>query len=350
MRCPACGTENLENAWQCACGQYFGTPQQPPELPSRLNGRFHFHGKGTTLFGIYVRNLLLALVTFGVYYFWGKAEVRRYLYSQTEFEGDRFEFLGTGKELFIGALKASALFGGLVAIPRLAEILWQNSLIMLLAQGLYSIGLLILIPVAIAGSRRYRLTRTTWRGIRFSFRGHAKDLIPLFVKGVLLTVITLGLYYPAFQVHLRQFLTAKSYFGNKPFHYDGTAWELFRTYALGFFLSVLTLGLYYFWFDAERERYHWSHTTFSTARFRSTVRGHEFLGLALLYLPLLVLTLGLSFPWIQTHLARFRTSKLSLEGLLDLNAVQQEILSASATGEGMADMMDVGILDVDLGF
>ncbi len=353
MYCPVCGSENHESSWQCACGHYFAPQpaETPASPPPRLGGRFHFHGEGTTLFGIYIRNLLLTLLTFGVYFFWGKVAVRKYLYAQTRFEGDPFEFHGTGKELFYGALKAFALFGGLIAVPELAQYLAPGSAVIIIVANLaYSIGLLILIPVAIVGSRRYRLSRITWRGLRFSFRGLTKDLIPIFLKGSLLTSFTLGFYYHFFQTEIRRFLALSSYFGSKSFDYDGEGWAMFRIYAVGVLLSVLTFGLYYFWFDAERERYYWDHTTFSTARFRSTVRGHEFLGLAVFYIFLLLFTLGLAYPWVQVHLARFRASRLHLEGPLDLAAIHQEILDATATGEGLADMIDIGVLDVDFGF
>ncbi len=83
---------------------------QPARQPS-------FVGNAGALFGIQLVNLLLTVVTLGIYSFWGKTRVRGYLWSQTEFEGDRFAYHGTGKELLIGWLKAFAilfvLFGGL---------------------------------------------------------------------------------------------------------------------------------------------------------------------------------------------------------------------------------------------
>src|SRR3970040_1427298 len=70
-----------------------------------------FHGSGGSLFGIHIVNVLLTLITLGIYYFWGKVRVRSYLLSQSEFEGDRFSYHGTGKELLIGWLKAMLVFG-----------------------------------------------------------------------------------------------------------------------------------------------------------------------------------------------------------------------------------------------
>ncbi len=68
------------------------TAAQPVRRPS-------FHGSAGTLFGIQLINLLLTIVTLGIYSFWGKTKVRGYLWSQTEFEGDRFAYHGTGKEV-----------------------------------------------------------------------------------------------------------------------------------------------------------------------------------------------------------------------------------------------------------
>jgi uncharacterized membrane protein YjgN (DUF898 family) len=72
--------------------------------------RISFHGNGLTLLGVYLVNLLLTLVTLGVYYFWARTRIRHYMLSQTEFESDRFAWHGTGKELFIGFLKLVVLF------------------------------------------------------------------------------------------------------------------------------------------------------------------------------------------------------------------------------------------------
>lgn len=57
---------------------------------------------------------------------------------------------------------------------------------------------LVITPVAIVGSRRYRLSRASWRGIRFSFEGRAREFARIFIPGALLSCLTLGLYYPFF--------------------------------------------------------------------------------------------------------------------------------------------------------
>src|SRR5689334_20764774 len=79
--------------------------------PLEETRRLYFRGSAGSLFGIQLVNMLLTLCTLGVYMFWAKVRVRRYLWGQTEFEGDRFAYHGTAGELLIGSLKAVAVFG-----------------------------------------------------------------------------------------------------------------------------------------------------------------------------------------------------------------------------------------------
>ena len=360
--CPACGRMNPDTVIQCECGHIFGTtapvpstdPAAPPQPSTR---RLFFHGDARTLFTTYLMNLLLTLVTLGVYYFWGKVKVRKYIYSQTEFEGDRLAYHGTPKELLLGWLKAAAVLGVLFGISAAAgqEI---GRLISAFISG-------VLIPVAIVGSWRYRLSRTSWRGIRFSFWGHARELVGLFWRDGLLMTFTLGIYYPHFRNHLRTFLMQNSHYGTRPFDYDGDGWEVWRIYASGIVLTILTLGIYYFWFDAKLQRYYWSHTTFgrsraagsilsnnssSEVRFNCSIQGGAWMKLKLVNLLAIVCTLGLAYPWTVVRSTRYLYDNLTIEGPLDLAAIQQEAQAATATGEGLAGFMDTGLLDLDLGF
>src|SRR6185503_12042874 len=72
---------------------------------------FSFHGSGGDLFGIHFVNLFLTLITLGVYFFWAKVKVRKYLWGQVEVAGDRFSYHGTPQEILLGWLKAFLFFG-----------------------------------------------------------------------------------------------------------------------------------------------------------------------------------------------------------------------------------------------
>ena len=75
-------------------------PAPAPAAPAVR--RLRFHGSAMGLFGIQAINALLTLLTLGVFYFWAKTRVRRYVMGETELEGDRFAYHGTGRELLVG--------------------------------------------------------------------------------------------------------------------------------------------------------------------------------------------------------------------------------------------------------
>jgi uncharacterized membrane protein YjgN (DUF898 family) len=307
-----------------------------------------FHGSGGTLLGIHVVNVLLILVTLGVYYFWAKTRVRRYVFSESQFDGDRFAYHGIGKELLLGFLRAFLVF--LLPIIALSVIRdWLDVAAQVKAAAGSLIPLLLylfFIPLALVGARRYRLSRTSWRGIRFSFRGKAWRFILIFIKGSLLTGLTFGLYYPFFLTERQAFLVSHSYFGNERFEFNGRGRDLFANYLLALLLTLPTLGLCWFWFVARKRRFFWNHTRFGTARFRSTVSGGSLVGLYLVNGLLLLGTLGLAWPWVRVRNIRFTFRYLALEGEVDLERIQQQAQFASATGEGLAGFLDTGF---DLG-
>jgi len=307
-----------------------------------------FHGSGGTLLGIHIVNVLRILVTLGVYYFWAKTRVRRYLFSETEFAGDRFGYHGTARELLLGFLRAFLVFLFPIIVLQHVGDYWPgvDANVKWAAASLASILFFIFIPVAMVGARRYRLSRTSWRGIRFSFRGTARSFILIFIRGSFLTGLTFGLYYPFFLTERQAFMISHTYFGNERFEFSGRGRDLFGNYLLALLLTLPTLGLCWVWFLARKRRFFWNHTRFGDARFRSTVTGGALLGLYLVNVLLLVLTLGLAWSWVRVRNIRFAFRYLTLEGPLDLERIQQQAQFASATGEGLAGFLDTGF---DLG-
>ena len=199
-----------------------------------------FHGNGSGLFKIMLVNWILTILTLGIYSFWGKTKVRRYLCEQSSFVGDRFYYHGTGGELFRGALIFGAMFGlfnlGLYTVGQV----WG-----LEARGIAElcgvILILLLLPVIMVGAFRYRLSRTAWRGIRFSFRGKRKSALWLYIKGSLLMLLTFYFYWPFFEVKLQKFWRGESYFGNQSFKYDGKGQDIFLAFFLMIVLYIVTI-------------------------------------------------------------------------------------------------------------
>lgn len=371
VKCPKCGLIQLPQDRCKSCGTVLETQAQPsipkrvseaipktppsPREPSSTGTRpsqvreradqihpLTFHGTGGELLGIQIVNMLLTVVTLGFYYFWGKVKVRRYILSQTEFEGDRLGYHGTGKELLIGFLKASVLFFIPLILLNIVPDLIGSPIVKIIAGILTYLLVMVFIPFAMVGARRYRLSRTSWRGIRFSFRGKTFEFIKFFLWGSFLTGLTLGLYYPIFGTRRYGFLMSHSYFGNEKFKFNAGGRELFGPYLLALLLFLPTLGLYWFWFLAKKQRYFWEHTSFDTLRFRSTVTGRALLNLVIGNFILMAITLGVGWPWIVVRTVRFTFKYLTLEGPLALEKIKQEAQAASPTGEALEGFMDTG--------
>ncbi|MGH7389800.1 MAG: YjgN family protein [Candidatus Rokuibacteriota bacterium] len=306
--------------------------------------RLVFHGHGGSLLGIHVVNVFLTLVTLGVFLFWARVRVRRYLFAQTAFEGDRFAFHGLGAEMLVGFVKAVLVFGVPIALLNWLPVLLSAGTAATVAASLGAWALaLVCVPVARAGARRYRLSRTSWRGIRFSFRGSTAEFVRLFVAGSLASLFTLGLYYPFFATRTQGFLTRHSYFGTAKLDFDGDGRDLLVDFVYAVLLTLPTLGVCWFWFVAAKRRYFWRRTAFRGARFICTITGWNLLRLRLGNAGLMMLTLGLGWPFATVRNARYVCRHVALGGALDLDTVRQDARRATATGEGL-----LGLLEADL--
>ncbi len=308
--------------------------------------QFSFTGKGSTLFGIHIVNLFLTIITLGIYHFWAKVKVRKYLWGQFEVAGDRFAYHGTAKEIFLGWIKAVAVFGIPYLALQQAPVLLKWGVVAQLVGGLAAfILLMFFIPFAIVGARRYRLSRSSWRNVRFSFRGKVKECFQIYLKGTLLSMITLGIYAPWFFMNLQRFLTGNSHFGNRKFSFDGKGGDLIGGFLLSLLLAIPTLFLSLLWFNVKLNRYTWEHTRLGEAQFRSGITFGGLLGLTVTNFLLVLVTLGFGFSWAQVRQMRYIATNLHLDGPADLDSIAQEPLDSAATAEEIAGFLD---LDLDL--
>ncbi len=375
VKCPKCGLMQLAKENCESCGKKLEPPKKAvfPRLdpdpgvglsPARAEGfpgpmvppvtreggqrrSLVFYGSGGPLFGMFLHNTLLSILTAGIYSFWGKVRVRNYIWSKTVFEGDCFAYHGTGPELLVGFFKAVLFFGlPLALLTMIPRFFGSHGVLQFLPVLTYG-AVLVFIPVAMVGARRYRLGRTSWRGILFSFRGRTSDFVKLFLRGYFLSVITLGYYYPTFLTRRQDFLVSHSYFRKPEVRFRRGRPGPSKTIFYGLpsahsdpgDLLVLVPG-------EEGALFLGTHRLSKGLRFRSSVTGGRLLALNLGNLLLIVLTLGLAWPWVMIRKIRFAFGNLAIEGLLDPATIKQDPQAASATGEVLAGFMDAGF---DLG-
>ena len=114
-----------------------GTETHAAHAPVTYEGdALTYDGRAGRLFGLGVTVMFLSLITLGFYRFWGKTRIRRYLWSRVSLMGDRFEYTGTGKELFFGFIIALGVLIPLGILSHFTQLFLAGKPIPVLANGL----------------------------------------------------------------------------------------------------------------------------------------------------------------------------------------------------------------------
>jgi uncharacterized membrane protein YjgN (DUF898 family) len=304
-----------------------------------------FYGRGIDYFRIQLVNIILNIITLGLYYPWAKERQLKYLYSQNTFEETPFVFSGTGKEMFKGYIKAIAI---IVVLYAITFYLIANQFT---GTGLFVLygGFICLLPLAIHGSYRYRMAKTSWKGIRFGYAGKRGTLVGIFFKGILLTIITFGIYAPWFTINLRRYILSNIKAGNAQFIYTGSGSEYFWLNLKGYFLTVLTFGVYFFWWQKDQFEFFVNNLRMQQGDdavfFNSKATGSGFAGLMIVNFLIIVFTFGLGYPWAVTRTLSFVMNNIEVSGYYSFESLQQAQEDYSdATGEDISDFFDFGFV------
>lgn len=216
-----------------------------PLHPAPTSAGVAFTGERRSFFNLISRGAALELITVGFYRFWLTTDMRRHLWSHTVVDGDGAEYTGRGKELLIGFLIATAIF-----VP-----LYLGYFILGIAVEQYqvfaSVPLVVLLYVftqfAIYRARRYRMTRTVWRGVRFWMSGSGWNYALRASLWGLLMVVTLGLALPWRDAALERYKMQNTHYGDLQGRFEGNGWEFFKR---AWWLWVLTPIVVYIFFLA----------------------------------------------------------------------------------------------------
>jgi uncharacterized membrane protein YjgN (DUF898 family) len=254
-------------------------PPSPPPLPVPAT----FLGHRGEFIRLVAKGAALELITAGFYRFWLVTDIRRHLWSNTLIDSDAAEYTGRGKELLIGFLFALAILVPIYLAYFLITIEAER------LKGLASIPLLIVFyafgQFAIYRARRYRLTRTVWRGVRFWMDGSGWAYAWRAMLWGVLVVLTLGLALPWREAALERYKMGHSYYGDLQGSFEGSGWEFFKR---GWWLWLLTpVALYvmigapfvYAAFKAVEWRWWLSGIRFGGVWLQSTMRRGALIGL-----------------------------------------------------------------------
>lgn len=198
-----------------------------------------YFGQAKPLFKLALVTSLLTLITVGIYRFWGKTRIRKYIWSSVNIDGDSLEYTGTGIEKFLGFLVAVvilAIYLGIVqmglfflGLNMFIEPTTEAQLIAQIAAIYITIfAVLPLTYFARYRARRYKLARTRWRGIRFGADAAAWGYVWRVIAHGLLSIVTLGIMLPRQTFYLEKYLTDRSHFGDATFHQGGKWTALYK--------------------------------------------------------------------------------------------------------------------------
>ncbi len=374
-----------------------GSIQAFAPAPRRL---ILYRGSIGGLYRIYIPNLLLTIITLGIWRFWGVTRMRRYVWANTEMESDRFEYDGTGLQLFLSFLLAGFVLVVMVVVAGLlAALLGRYSKpLALLPVGILYLAILILGLGAPFSAQRYRLSHSLWRGIRGGMEGSAIQYGMRSLAYFLLAGVTLYQLLPWATLRLRERLINASYLGDLKFTSRGRPWQLYFVFLATFIgvmvlaavvvLSVWTLdaaglqalseagrvprgeapdphvqilarhAFYYILggyvvlgvggaliscaYTAAFWRHLLGHTSLGGLRMRSDVRAVDVLLLVLGNFLIIVCTLGLGMPVVVHRNLNFTSRYLLVTGTLDSAAIRQSDRPVSGMGEGMFQQLDAG--------
>ena len=310
-----------------------------------------FEGRAGEYFRIWIVNLLLTVVTLGIYSAWAKVRKKRYFYGNTLLEGSSFVYLGDP----IAILKGRALIVGVLLLLTLIA-RWVQF-------DFTPIVFLIALPFVLVKAMRFNNANSAFRNVRFSFEpgpnGYFKAFKAL-VLPALAAMLTLGTMYPYFAYKRWCFLVQNSRYGTTYFTTSVTLRSYFGVYFKASLLfvvfligSVVTLGigalplyiLFASYRDAAIARLNWSQTNLGQIQLRCNWKVWSLFKLHLGNSLAVIFTLGLLAPW-----ALIRTTKYQLEGLSvkPADAIDEFTASALSTGSAMGE--EAGeFLGMDLG-
>lgn len=200
-----------------------------PPVAAGTFARASFTGSASEYFGIWIVNILLTIVTLGIYSAWAKVRRKRYFYGNTILLDRVFEYHAKGGQILIGRL---IVIGAIIVINVLGVI---HPLFTLVTWLLILIGL----PWLIKRSLRFNARVTSYRNVRFDFVGSTGGAFVAVTLGGMVAFLSLGLLAPLASRWLWRYILNNLRYGDRAFAADPRLGMLYRVWLLPALLFVL---------------------------------------------------------------------------------------------------------------
>ncbi|MFN5173350.1 MAG: DUF898 family protein [Holosporaceae bacterium] len=286
-----------------------------------------YHGRLGKIYGIWLSNLLLTIVTLGIYGFWGRKRMRQYLASQVTLNGSPMQYEGTVTEHVLGALKFVVAIGllywvNLQIFPQeMKEISAQPTLSTkeLIGSIVFNLVYIYIVSIFIFTSRCYRINRVSWQGIYHRLDGSMWQYAFLRLYVLLGKFFTLGLLAPQLDTKWASWTYSRLFFGNQPAHllpYSPSK-ELKRTNLITILLAIPTLFFSRLYYHAAFYREFLGHITVAGVLVDSSrITSGRFISLFMGNVALQIFSLGLAQPIVIDRSLRWLTENIKFDGEL----------------------------------
>jgi uncharacterized membrane protein YjgN (DUF898 family) len=195
--------------------------------------KFEFRGSAREYFGIWIVNILLTIVTIGIYSAWAKVRRLRYFYGNTVLGGFGFDYHAKGKQILIGRLITFAYLVAYNIAINLSPIIG----------GLLGLGFLVFLPWIIVRSLRFNARVTSYRNLRFDFVGGAWGAFRSFFLGGLVAGLSLGILAPFASRWAYRYVINNLRYGGKSFSTDVRVGQIYRGWLLPALMFVVGMAI-----------------------------------------------------------------------------------------------------------
>jgi uncharacterized membrane protein YjgN (DUF898 family) len=326
-------------------------PEDPLAVPTAVP--FEFWGTGTEYFKIWIVNIILTIVTLGIYSPWAKVRRKQYFYGNTDVKGASFEYLADPMKI----LKGRAIVVGFFVIYSVV-----SELIPILG-AVMSLAFIVILPWLVVRSLAFNAHNSAIRNIRFSFRGSYGEAAKAYILWPALAALTLGILFPYAYFKQKKFIVENSSYGTTKFDFTATAGEYYSIWISALIPAVVAVLVYvvlslifppasilvflamylYFmaFFSVKTTNLLYNSSRLGPHRLDAALEIKPYLFIVATNTLAVALTLGIFHPWAKVRTTRYKTENLSLSvsGNLD-SFVAREQKEVSAMGEEMADFLD----------
>lgn len=339
--------------------------------------RFEFRGRAGEWFGIWIVNLLLSIVTIGIYSAWAKVRAKKYFYNSTYCSGRNFDYHATGGQILVGRLIVIGVF---IVFQVVASLFPPAGLALALI-------LIALSPWLLVRAMAFNARNSSFSNVRFDFVGSVGKAALVYLLYPILMTLSLYTTFPLLDRAMKGYAIRNHRLGGAGFTFDVGVGPFYRAFLIavlwvaavgfvgaaltGFSLSafgeamrgsdqapqaaLLAVGLLYLFIFAAilpaallyqalvRNAVYNAISLEGGHRFVSNVKAHELLWIVLSNMVVVVCTLFLMLPWAQVRMARYLADHTGVVpgGSLD-EFVTRQRAAGGAIGDAYADFEGVG--------